>query len=125
MIQFTHYTASTQYIEAGGIRFAYRRFRNPRRVLLLFFNHFMGNLDDHHPAISDAFAADRVVLFNNAGGASSSGTVPHTVEAMARDAISFIGALGLDTVDIISHSMGGPVAQQVRQQRTGSSPRRS
>ena len=50
----------------------------------MFFNHFMGNLDDHDPALSNAFAADReVILFNNAGVASSSGTVPDTVEAMA------------------------------------------
>jgi hypothetical protein len=53
----------------------------------VFFNHFMGNLDDHDPAISDPFAADReVILFNNAGVASSTGTVPDSVEAMARDA---------------------------------------
>ena len=94
MAQFTHDTAPTQYAEVGGIRFAYRRFGNPERIPLVFFNHFMGNLDDHDPAISDAFAADReVILFNNAGVASSAGTVPDSVEAMARDAISFIDAL--------------------------------
>ena len=114
MTEFTHDTAPTRYAEAGGIRFAYRRFGTPGRVPLVFFTHFMGTLDDHDPAIGDAFAADReVILFNNTGVASSSGLVPDTVEAMARDAISFIGALGLDSVDIISHSMGGLVAQEV------------
>jgi pimeloyl-ACP methyl ester carboxylesterase len=83
MTQFTHDTAPTEYVEAGQIRFAYRRFGNPGRVPLVFFNHFMGNLDDHDPALSDAFAADReVILFNNAGVASSTGTVPDSVEAM-------------------------------------------
>jgi hypothetical protein len=56
----------------------------------VFFQHFMGTLDDHDPALSDAFTGDReVILFDNAGVASSSGTVPGTIEAMARDAITY------------------------------------
>jgi pimeloyl-ACP methyl ester carboxylesterase len=114
MTQFTHDTAPTQYAEAGGIRFAYRRFGLPGRPPLVFFQHFMGNLDDHDPALSDAFATDReIILFDNAGVASSSGAVPDTIEAMARDAITVIGALGLTTIDVVAHSMGGLVAQEV------------
>jgi pimeloyl-ACP methyl ester carboxylesterase len=115
MTQFTHNKAPTQYVEdGGGTRFAYRRFGVPERPPLVFFQHFMGTLDDHDPALSDAFARDReVILFNNTGVASSSGTVPDTIEAMARDAITFIDALGLDTIDIVAHSMGGLVAQEV------------
>jgi pimeloyl-ACP methyl ester carboxylesterase len=114
MTEFTHDTAPTQYAEGGGIRFAYRRFGMPERPPLVFFQHFMGTLDDHDPALSDAFASDReVILFDNAGVASSSGTVPGTIEAMARDAITFIDALGLNTVDLVGHSMGGLVAQEV------------
>ena len=114
MTHFTHDTAPTQYAEAAGIRFAYRRFGIPGRPPLVFFQHFMGTLDDHDPALSDAFASDReVILFNNAGVASSTGTVPDTIEAMAHDAISFTGALGLTTIDVVGHSMGGLVAQEV------------
>ena len=114
MTQFTHDTAPTQYAEGGGIRFAYRRFGSPGRPPLVFFQHFMGTLDDHDPALSDAFASDReVILFNNTGVASSGGTVPATIEAMARDAITFIDALGLTTVNLVGHSMGGLVAQEV------------
>jgi pimeloyl-ACP methyl ester carboxylesterase len=81
---------------------------------MVFFQHFMGTLDDHDPALSDAFAGDReVILFDNAGVASSSGTVPGTIEAMAHDAITFIDALGLMTIDLVGHSMGGLVAQEV------------
>jgi len=114
MTTFTQDMARTQYVEAGGIRFAYRRLGVPGRLPLVFFQHFMGTLDDHDPALSDAFAADReVILFNNTGAASSSGTVPGTIEAMARDAITFIDALGLTTIDVVGHSMGGLVAQEV------------
>ena len=90
MTKFTQDTTLTQYVEGGGIRFSYRRFGVPERLPLVFFQHFMGTLDDHDPALSDAFAADReVILFNNAGVVSSSGTAPDTIEAMARDAITF------------------------------------
>ena len=114
MTQFTHDTAPTQYVEGGSVRFAYRRFGLPRRTPLVFFQHFMGNLDDFDPALSDGFATDReVILFNNAGVASSTGFVPDTIEAMAGDAATFIDALGLQTVDVLAHSMGGLVAQEV------------
>src|SRR6202035_4410335 len=53
------------------------------------------------------------ILFNNAGVASSTGTVPDTIEAMARDAISFLDALGLRATDMFGRSMGGLVAQEV------------
>jgi pimeloyl-ACP methyl ester carboxylesterase len=114
MTQFTQDMAPAQYAEGGGIRFAYRRFGVPGRPPLLFFQHFMGTLDDHDPAVSEGFAGDReVILFNNAGVASSTGTAPDTIEATARDAITFIDALGLTTIDLVGHSMGGFVAQEV------------
>jgi hypothetical protein len=62
MSQFTHDTAPTQYAEGGGIRFAYRRLGIPGRSPLVFFQHFMGTLGDHDPALSDAFASDREVI---------------------------------------------------------------
>ncbi|HEX3610560.1 MAG TPA: alpha/beta hydrolase [Sporichthyaceae bacterium] len=109
-----HDTAPTEFIGANGIRFAYRRFGAEDGVPMLFTQHFMGNLDDHDSALTDAFAADReVVLFNNAGVASSTGTTPDTIEQTARDTAAFIDALGLHTVDVLGHSMGGLVAQQL------------
>ena len=45
--------SSTQYAEADGTHFAYRRFGSPGRPPPVFFQHFMGNLDDHDPALSD------------------------------------------------------------------------
>ena len=111
---YKHDTVPTESIEAGGIRFAYRRFGAKKGVPLVFFQHFMGNLDDHDSALTDAFAADReVILFNNAGVASSTGTTPDTIRQTARDAEAFIDALGLETIDVLAHSMGGLVGQQV------------
>ena len=114
MTRHSHQTAPTQFAEANGIRFAYRRFGAASGVPLVFFQHFMGNLDDHDPALTDAFATDReVILFNNTGVASSTGTTPDTIEQAAHDAATFVDALGLETVDLLAHSMGGIIAQQL------------
>ena len=107
-------TAPTRFLEAGGTRFAYRRFGSPAGVPLVFIQHFMGNLENFDPAISDALSTGReVILFDNAGVGGSTGTAPNTVDAMAADAARFIEGLGLSTVDILGHSMGGEVAQLI------------
>ena len=108
----THVTAPTQFVEANGIRFAYRRFGRDTREPLLFMQHFRGGMDHWDPAITDGFAMDRpVILFNNAGVASSSGETPNTVDAMGDYAADFVGALGLSHVDVLGFSIGGYIAQ--------------
>ncbi len=114
MTTHTHHTAPTQYVNADGIRFAYRRFGKPGGVPLVFNIHFMGTLDHWDPAVTDGFAKDReVILFNNAGVASSSGEVPDTIAKMGANAIAFIRALGLKQVDVLGFSIGGLVAQEI------------
>jgi pimeloyl-ACP methyl ester carboxylesterase len=110
----THDTAPTQFVEADGVRFAYRRFGNPAGTPVVLLQHFMGNLDNYDPAITDALAMGReVILTDNAGVGLSSGSAPETVEGMARDAASLIDALALEQVDLFGFSMGGFVAQQI------------
>jgi len=85
MNNYTHKTAPTQFVEAAGIRFAYRRFGATIDIPLLFFMHFTGTMDHWDPAVTDRFAQDReVILFNNAGISSSSGEVPTSIEEMAQ-----------------------------------------
>lgn len=108
----THVTAPTQYTEASGIRFAYRRLGQEDGVPLVFLQHFRGGMDHWDPAVTDGFAATRpVVLFDNAGVAGSTGETSDRIEAMAEHAADFIGALGLSQVDVIGFSIGGYVAQ--------------
>jgi pimeloyl-ACP methyl ester carboxylesterase len=110
----THDAAPTRFVEADGIRFAYRRFGNPIGTPIVLLQHFMGNLDNYDPAITDALAMGReVILTDNAGVGLSTGAAPETVAGMARDAASLIDALGLEHVDLFGHSMGGYVAQQI------------
>src|ERR1700753_386588 len=106
----THDTAPTQFVDAGQIRFAYRRFGNPAHSLppLVHIQHFRGNLDNFDPALTDAFAANReVILFDNAGIGSSTGDAKRTIAEMAADAITFLEALGLRRIDLFGFSMGG------------------
>ena len=84
------------FVEANGIRYAYRRFGEETGVPLLFMQHFRGGLDHWDPAITDGFGRDRpVILFDNAGVASSSGETPGTVEAMVDHARDFVSAISL------------------------------
>src|SRR5712664_629447 len=138
MTTYTHQTAPTQFVEANGIRFAYRRFgRAPEfdpnlfldgidpeyqaelngsigGVPLVFNQHYIGTMDYWDPAVTDGLARDReVILFNNAGISSSSGEVPAAFEQMGANAIAFIKALGLKKADVLGFSIGGFVAQEM------------
>src|ERR1700761_1308315 len=104
----THQTAPTQFAEATGLRFAYRRLGNPNGGPLVFNQHFRGTMDYWDPAVTDGLAKDReVILFNNAGVANSSGETPTSFQEMGTNGVAFIRALGLDKVDVLGISIGG------------------
>jgi pimeloyl-ACP methyl ester carboxylesterase len=114
MTCYNHQTAPTQFAEARGVRFAYRRFGKAGGVPIVFNQHFQGTLDHWDPAVTDGLAQTReVILFDNAGVAASSGETPSTVQEMGANAIAFIGALGLTEVDVLGFSIGGFVAQEI------------
>lgn len=107
-------TVETSYIEAGGIRFAYRTFGKPSDVPLVFCQRFRGTMDDWDPAFVNALAKERtVILFDSAGVGLSSGEVAETFYGTAKYAVTFIEALGLKQVDLLGFSMGGYIAQLV------------
>ena len=107
--------ALTRTVTADGVDFAYRELGpkggNPP---VIFFVHLAATLDNWDPRIVDAIAAKRhVITFDNRGVGASTGEVPDTIEAMAGDAFTFIRALGFDTIDVFSFSMGGMIAQDL------------
>jgi pimeloyl-ACP methyl ester carboxylesterase len=113
-VLYSAVTVPTQFVEANGIRFAYRRWGKPGKLPLVFNQHFTGNLDNWDPVVLDGLAEERdVIIFNNAGIASSSGDVPETFAAMAKNTEAFIDALGLKQVDLLGFSIGGMIAQQI------------
>ncbi|MDQ0874596.1 pimeloyl-ACP methyl ester carboxylesterase [Paenibacillus sp. V4I3] len=107
-------TVETSYIEADGIRFAYRTFGKPSDVPLVFCQRFRGTMDDWDPAFVNALAKERtVILFDSAGVGFSSGEVAETFYGTAKFAVTFIEALGLKQLDLLGFSMGGYIAQLV------------
>src|SRR3984957_15139108 len=111
---YTPQTAPTHFVEANGIRFAYRRFGKAGAVPLVFNQHYIGTMDYWDPTVTDGLARDReVILFNNAGVSSSSGEVPNTFEETGANAVAFTRALGLSKVDVLGFSIGGMVAQEI------------
>ncbi len=112
MAKGTHVTAPTRFVEAGGIRYAYRCFGAETGTPLVFLQHFRGGLDNWDPLVTDLLAQERsVILFNNAGVASSSGETPNTIDAMGDHVAAFVNALGLPQADVLGFSIGGYVAQ--------------
>src|SRR5215211_1204192 len=110
--------APTYTINAGGVKFAHRELGPATGVPVVFLTHLAAVLDNWDPRVVDGIAAQhRVITFDNRGVGASSGATPRTIEEMARDAVTFIRALGLDQVDLFGFSMGGMIAQVIAQQQ--------
>jgi len=106
--------APTKTVEVGGTPFAYRELGPKTGVPVVFLHHLGAVLDNWDPRAVDGIAAKRhVFTFDNRGVGASGGKTPKTIEEMARDAVAFIHALGLDQVDLFGFSMGGMVAQVI------------
>ena len=106
--------APTRTITAGGTTFAYRELGPKGGIPVVFFVHLAGTLDNWDPRMIDPIAKNRhVFTFDQRGVGASSGRVPATLEQAADDAYAFIKAIGFDTIDIFSFSMGGMIAQDL------------
>ena len=108
--------APTRAVTADGVTFAYRELGPRSGVPVVFLTHLAAVLDNWDPRVVDGIAArHRVITFDNRGVGASTGSTPKTIEEMAKDAVTFIRALGLEQVDILSFSMGGMIAQVIAQ----------
>jgi pimeloyl-ACP methyl ester carboxylesterase len=113
----TWQNAPTYTINAGDVEFAYRELGPRTGVPVVFLTHLAAVLDNWDPRVVDGIAAKhRVITFDNRGVGASSGVTPTTIEEMARDAVTFIRALGFDQVHLFGLSMGGMIAQVIAQQ---------
>jgi pimeloyl-ACP methyl ester carboxylesterase len=105
----------TRTVTAGGVEFAYRELgTNNPGTPVVFLVHLAGVLDNWDPRVVDGFAAKRrVITFDNRGVGASSGSPATSIEQMAKDAITFIKAMGFEHVDLFGFSMGGMIAQEI------------
>lgn len=97
-----------------GTVYAYRELGEKKGIPVVFFTHLSANLDNWDPRVMDGIAEKHwVIAFDNKGVGLSSGTVPDTIQQMAREALTFIHTLGFEQIDLLALSMGGMIAQEL------------
>lgn len=102
----SHYPQAKTRIAEGtnGVSYAYRRVGPQGGRPLVLLQHFRGNLETWDPDLINALSAARdVIVSDNTGVGATTGTTPTTVAQMADDAIVFIEALGLSSVDLLGY----------------------
>jgi pimeloyl-ACP methyl ester carboxylesterase len=105
-------SAPNEFVEAAGVKFAYRRLGPQEGTPLIFLQHFTGTMDSWDPVVANGLARTRpVIVFDNSGVGKTSGKTPDNVAQMAADAGQFISALGFTKVDLLGYSLGGFIAQ--------------
>jgi pimeloyl-ACP methyl ester carboxylesterase len=110
----SHNTVPTEFIEANGARYAYRRWGKKQGVPVFLIQHFRGGMNHWDPLMTDGLAADReVILYDGRGIGLSPGTPRNRIEDMADAIASVIRALGIEKADLIGFSIGGFQAQEV------------
>lgn len=111
---YTYTTVPTKFVEANGIKFAYRSYGKEGDIPVIYFNHLTANLDNCDPRIMDSIAKYRqIISFDYRGVGATTGTQGTSLADMAKDAIGFIHALGYKQVDIVAFSMGGFITQEL------------
>lgn len=112
--KYTYATVPTQFVEANGIKFAYRSYGKEGGIPVIYLNHLTANLDNCDPRIMDAIAAKRTIIsFDYRGIGATTGRQGESLADMAKDGIAFIHALGYNQVDIVAFSMGGFITQEI------------
>jgi Predicted hydrolases or acyltransferases (alpha/beta hydrolase superfamily) len=111
---YTYATVPTQFIEANGVRFAYRSYGKKDGIPVIYLNHLSANLDNCDPRIMDGIATQhQIISFDYRGIGATSGKQGKSIPLMAKDVISFIHALGYDKVDLFGFSLGGFISQEI------------
>lgn len=113
-VNYTYATVPTQFIEANGIKFAYRSYGKAGGIPVIYFNHLAANLDNCDPRIMDAIETERhIISFDYRGVGATTGEQGTSIADMTTDAGAFIHALGYKQVDIVAFSMGGFITQEL------------
>lgn len=107
-------SASYEHVVRDGVRLAYREVGDPKGdpVLLVHGLFSAGwSWDGFAPKL--AAAGRRVIIAELRGHGHSDRTGPYTFETFADDLVFLLDDLGVGTVDLIGHSLGGHVTSLV------------
>ncbi|MDQ3929381.1 MAG: alpha/beta fold hydrolase [Chloroflexota bacterium] len=101
-----------RYVDVSGTRVRYMEAgRGHTGAALLLVHGYNGSCDYWHPRTLAGLAAERHVIALDLPGNGLSGKLrEHTLDAYVDFIPAFLDSLGLDTVDLLGHSMGGQVA---------------
>lgn len=106
--------APTRTVDVGATTYAVRELGPRGGVPVVLFTHLAATLDNWDPRIVDPIARERhVIAFDQRGVGASTGRVARTIEEAARHAHELITAIGHETIDVVSFSMGAMVAQDL------------
>lgn len=119
----TQETAKTLYLDADGIKYAYRLIGNStartNSVPLLMLNHVRATIDTWDPEVINNFteAGRQIITYDYAGIGHSQGNIAPSIRGFAVNLLAFLNvllpSLHIQHVDILGFSMGGYVAQQL------------
>lgn len=117
----TQETAKTLYLDADGIKYAYRLIGKAGNasVPLLMLNHVRSTIDTWDPEVINNLTASgrQLITYDYAGLGHSGGAVAPSIRGFAVNLLGFLGkllpTLGTQQVDVLGFSMGGYVAQQL------------
>ncbi|PTB61738.1 alpha/beta-hydrolase [Trichoderma citrinoviride] len=119
----TQETAQTLYLDADGVKYAYRLIGNSTAgkdsVPLLLLNHVRATIDTWDPQVINNLTASgrQIVTYDYAGIGHSQGKIAPSVRGFAVNLLSFLNVLlpTLHThhVDVLGFSLGGYVAPQL------------
>ncbi|EHK20180.1 uncharacterized protein TRIVIDRAFT_155482 [Trichoderma virens Gv29-8] len=118
----TQETAKTLYLDADGIKYAYRLIGNytarSHSVPLLMLNHVRATIDTWDPEVINNFTASgrQLITYDYAGIGHSQGNIAPSIRGFAVNLLAFLNvllpSLHAQQVDVLGFSMGGYVAQQ-------------
>ncbi len=103
-------SGSVQHLRAAGVRLAYRTW-GPEGAPPVVLLHALGEQSSDWTPVASALAPSwRVYAPDLRGHGASDWPGSYTVEQLTTDLAAFLGALGLDQVTLVGHSVGGAPA---------------
>jgi alpha-beta hydrolase superfamily lysophospholipase len=100
-------------VHVGDIDVAYKMFGNGDPILLI--QGLGGSMDSWEPSTLKELSSNHtVIIFNNRGvGNTTTGTRPFSVQRFANDTVGLLDGMKIQKADVMGHSMGLFIAQQL------------
>jgi pimeloyl-ACP methyl ester carboxylesterase len=103
-------------IDVGGVRLAYAAHGDPAAPPMVLLHGASDTGESWNPVVAPLAATHRVYVLDQRGHGASDWPGRYSFELLRDDVVGFLGALSLDRVVLIGHSMGGTVAWLVAEE---------